>query len=280
LFVFSLCERKNEQQKRIKHRLFRKEHAMNASNMGALPTRRQPIAESQAEIVDASWKSLYKVGGAAALLSAVFIPIQVIVFIAWPPPLAGTAGDWFGLFQTNPLIGLIDLDLLLVADNVLLIPILLALYVTLRRASESLMAIATVLGIVGIVLFITSNPAIEMLSLSDHYAAATTDAQRATFLAAGQAILAGWQGTAFQVGYLLSSVAGIAIPVVMLRGAIFSKAIAYLGILANAIGLGLYLPAIGIFLALFSVVFLELWYILLGHRLLQLGQGAGTEATN
>jgi hypothetical protein len=119
-----------------------------------------------------------------------------------------------------------------------------------------------------------------MLSLSDQYTAATTDAQRATFLAAGQAMLAGWQGTSFQVGYLLSSAAGILIPAVMLQGTIFGKPIAVLGILANAIGLGLYLPSIGIFLALFSVVFLELWYILLGHRLLQLGQAAPNEAIN
>ena len=66
---------------------------------------------------------------------------------------------------------------------------------------------------------------------------------------------------------------------VMLRGKVFSKATAVLGILGNAIGLGLYLPAIGIFLALFSVVFLELWYILLGRRLLQLGRSIGDEAT-
>jgi hypothetical protein len=65
--------------------------------------------------------------------------------------------------------------------------------------------------------------------------------------------------------------------VVMLRGTTFGKATAVLGILANAIGLGLYLPAIGLFLALFSVVFLELWYILLGRRLLQLGQGAAAD---
>ncbi len=127
------------------------------------------------------------------------------------------------------------------------------------------------------VLFIASNPAVEMLSLSDHYAAATTDAQRATFLAAGQAMLAGWQGTAFHVGYIVSSVAAIAIAAVMLRSAIFSKTTAYLGILANAIGLGLYLPAIGVFLAVFSVVFLEIWYIVIARRLFQLGQGASKE---
>src|SRR6266545_2537989 len=224
---------------------------------------------------DPTWKSLYTVGGAAALISAVFLPIQIVVFIAFPLP--DSVIGWFTLFQHNRLVGLVDLDLLLVADNVLLVPILLALYVALRRASESIMAIATALGIVSIVLFITSNPAVAMLSLSDHYAAATTDAQRATFLAAGQAVLSSWQGTAFQVGYIVSSVAAIAIAAVMLRSAIFSKTTAYLGILANAIGLGLYLPAIGVFLAVFSVVFLEIWYIVIARRLFQLGQGASKE---
>jgi hypothetical protein len=213
-------------------------------------------------------------------LSPSAFPIQILVFIIWPPPLAGSASDWFTLFQHNRLIGLIDLDLLLVADNVLGIPIVLALYCVFRRYSQSLMAIATVLGLVGVVLFIASNPAVEMLALSDRYAAATTDAQRATYLAAGEAVLASWQGTAFHTGYIISSVAWIVIPAVMLRSAIFGKAIAYLGILANAIGLGLYVPGIGIFLALGSVVFLEAWYILLARRLFQLGAGIANEAAN
>jgi hypothetical protein len=257
-----------------------KERTMNTSNVGALPSRQQRTAASHGETADGAWKGLYRVGAGAALISAVFIPIQVLVFIAWPPPLAGTAADWFALFQNHRLIGLIDLDLLLIAENVLLVPLLLALYVALRRTSESIMAIAMALGIVGILLFITANPAVEMLSLSDQYAAAKTDAERAAFLAAGQAGIASWQGTAFHVGYIVSSVVGLAIPAVMLRSTIFSRATAVLGILANAVGLGLYLPTIGIFLALGSVVFLELWYILLARRLFQMGQAVSLEAAS
>lgn len=195
------------------------------------------------ESADFPWRILYKVGGAAALISAVFIPVQVIVFLIWPPPRDPVG--WFTLFQNNRLVGLIDLDLLLVADNVLLVPIFLALYIALRRTSESVMAIATALGVAGIVLFIASNPAFEMLSLSSKYAAATTDAERSVFLAAGQVMLAAWQGTAFQIAYLVGSIVGIAIGAVMLRSNIFSKMTAYMGILGNAIGLGLYVPTIG-----------------------------------
>ena len=227
---------------------------------------------TDAKTIDSHWHWLYRVGGAAALVSAVFIPIQVIVFIASPPP--STVIGWFTLFQNNRLVGLIDLDLLLVADNVLLVPIFLALYVILRRTSESFLAIAIALAFLGIAFFIVSNPAFEMLSLSNQYAAATTDMQRSTILAAGQAMLATWQGTAFQVGYVLGSVAGIVIGAVMLLSSIFGKVTAYMLILGNAVGLGLYVPIIGIYISVFSVLFLEVWYILVGRRLLQLGRGA------
>ncbi len=224
------------------------------------------------ETTGSRWKGLYRVGGAAALITAVFLPIQVAVFVVWPPPLEGTAIDWFRLFQDNRLVGLLDLDLLLVADSVLLIPIFLALYFALRRASESFAALATALGFLGIAAFIASNPAVEMLSLSGRYTAATTETQRSMFLAAGQALLAGWQGTAFQVAYVVGSVAGLTISAVMLRSNAFSRVTAYMGILANVIALGLYVPTVGLYISVFSVLFLWIWYILIARRLLQLAR--------
>src|SRR3712207_8187781 len=49
--------------------------------------------------------------------------------------------------------------------------------------------------------------------------------------------------------YVLASVAGIIIGAVMLRSDVFGRVAAYALILGDAIGLGLYLPAIGIFLS-------------------------------
>ena len=84
-----------------------------------------------------SWVLLYRVAMVAALTSAVCIPVQVTVFLLRPPPLEGTTVDWFTLLREHRFAALIDLDLLLVADNVLLIPILLALGVALRSADRS-----------------------------------------------------------------------------------------------------------------------------------------------
>jgi hypothetical protein len=71
----------------------------------------------------------------------------------------------------------------------------LALYAALRPINESLMAIATVLGLVEAIAFILARPAFEMLYLSSQYVAATTEAQRAMFLAAGEAMVAALNGT-------------------------------------------------------------------------------------
>ena len=222
------------------------------------------------ETADSTWKGLYRVGGAAALIMVVLYTIQIIVFVAWGPP-PSTVISWFTLFQNNRLLGLLDLDLLSLADYALMGLMFLALYAALRRASESFMAIDTTLAFAGIVVYYASNTAFSMLSLSDQYAAATTDAQRSVFLAAGQAMLAIYQGTAFHMSYVLVSVAPLIISVVMLRSNIFSKVAAYVGILANVLGLAYFLPAVGVLLSLISVVGLAIWYILIARKLFQLG---------
>jgi len=222
---------------------------------------------------DSTWKSLYRVGGTAALIIVILYVIQIMVFVAWGPP-PNTVIGWFTLFQKNRLLGLLEMDLLSLADFALMGLMFLALYAALRRANESYIAIATTLAFVGIAVYYASNTAFSMLSLSDQYAAATTDAQRSMLLAAGQAMLAIYQGTAFNVSYVLVSVAPVIMSAVMLRSNIFSEATAYVGILANVLGLAYFLPAVGVFLSLISVVGLAIWYILIARRLFQLGQGA------
>jgi len=125
----------------------------------------------------------------------------------------------------------------------------LALYVALRRISESLMAIALALGFMEAVTLIVARPAFEILYLSEQHAAATTDAQRALFLAAGETVLATFHSTAFQVGYKLFSVHLLMVSLVMLRSQIFGRITACAGILATILNWGLYMPGSGILLS-------------------------------
>jgi hypothetical protein len=113
------------------------------------------------------------------------------------------------------------------------------------------MTIALTFGLVGIAAYFASSTAFNMLSLSDQYAAATTDAQRSMFLAAGQAMVAIWTGTAFDVGYVIEGVSLLIIAVVMLRSTVFSKVTASVGILLGV--MSLILPTAGMIGLLFSL---------------------------
>jgi hypothetical protein len=217
----------------------------------------------------ASWSTLYRAAGAAALVTAVLIPVQLVVFMAYPFP--DTVTGWFQLLQDNPLAGLVDLDLLLVVDNVLLVVIALALYVALRPTSPSVVTMATGLWLLAIAMFVATNPAVEMLSLSNQYAAATSETQRSAAVAAGEALLAGWEGTAFQVGYVLGQLAGIMIGLVMQRSHRFGRAVPATLIIGNLVGFGLYLPAVGVAISAFSGLVLWAWYVLMARRFLLLG---------
>ena len=227
---------------------------------------------TETETPEASWKPLYRVAGFSALATAVLTPLLITVFAVWPPPYEGSAEEWFELFRDNQILGLISLDLGFVVVSVLLIPVMVALYIALRHVNPSLMAIAGAIYFVAVGGIFASNPSIEMSSLSNAYAAATTDAERAALLGGGEGVLAGFNGTAFHAYYILGQTAGILIGLVMLRSHKFSKWIAYSMIAGNAVGFGLYIPTIGLTLSAFSGVILWIWMILISRSFFLLGR--------
>lgn len=225
---------------------------------------------SQARAVPAGWTGLFRLAGTSAILQVAIVILQLIVFVTTPPPLEGTVLDWFYLFLKNPAIGLIDFEFLLVIYTILSIPIVLALYILLRQVSPSWMAMFLILSVLGIMCFIAARPAFEMLYLSQAYASAVTDNQRAVLLAAGEANLATFHGTAFYVSYILGTLTGLMISLVMLRSSIFSKATAYVRIASSICDFGLFLPLIGMFISILSVLFMAAWNIMIARRLFQL----------
>ncbi len=217
-----------------------------------------------------TWKTLHRIGGVTALAVLALIPIQMVVFFLWPPP--SSVIDWFRLFQDNALVGLLDMDLLLIVDFLLLVGVFSALWASLRRTNESLMAIALILQLVATAAYLASTVAFEMLSLSNQYANATTEAERYMFLAAGEAMLVTWQGTAFDVSYVLSAVAILIVSAVMLRGHLFSKTTGYAGLSAGVLALAPPTAGmIGVVFSLVSLVPMAIWLALIARRLLRSG---------
>jgi hypothetical protein len=240
-------------------------------------THRESLTTSQPpKTSETAWRLLYRIGGLVACIMIALVVVAIVVFLVDPSPT--TVIGYFQLFQKNILMGLLALDLVYMVSQILMGLLLLAVCVALRRANPSLIAIALACGLVAVAVFLTSNPAFGMLSLSSRYAAATSAAQQAQLEAAGQAIMANFTGTAYVVSYILGSIAVLIISVVMLRSMVFSKGTAVVGLIMGIMGL---VPAsfgtVGLIFAFGSLVPTVIWLFLIAPRLLQLGYGGSED---
>lgn len=244
---------------------------MGTSTIESRPVSDQRLREPAAEMaaVDA-WKPLYLMAAGAALLSIALIAVAAVVYPFNPIPT--TIEGWFSLYRDNWLLGLIAADLVMLVSYVLIGLIYFALYGALRRVNQPFMALATALEFVGMAAYFAANPAFSLLTLSNQYATATTGTERGALLAAGQAVIANWTGTAFNVAYFLSAIAAIIVSVVMLRSHIFGKVTAYAGL---AVGILSLVPAtagiVGSIFSFASLIPTVIWFVLLARRFFQLG---------
>ena len=244
------------------------------------------------ESADPRWRGLYIAGGVAALVAVLFFRrnfgTELVTFKGFgifdvPAVQPGTAAGWFSLLQDDALVGLLLFDVVDLVNYALLGLVFLAIYAALHRANRGAMVIATASGLVGVGVYLASNHALAMLSLGERYAAATTTAQRATFVAAGEALLAIYnpgsihRGTGFYIGYGLVVLAGLIISVAMLRSRVFNRATAWAGILANALVLIDFLvlafvPAIYGLPTATSALFRVAWMVLIALGLFRLAR--------
>jgi hypothetical protein len=252
--------------------------------------KQNQVTDVEVEIEDLHWKSLYKVGGTVALIVIMVALLDIIITFS-PGGATGsgtlTVIDWFTLFQDNWFLGLRNLGLFNVMTTALMVPLFLALYAAHRRVNKAYAALAAILFFIGTAIYIASNQALPILTLSGQYAAATTESQKALLVAAGQVMLA--QAEDFTpgafMGFLFPSVGGIMMAVVMLRGGIFSRLTAWVGILGSGFLLifticATFVPAsfdAVMILAMAGGLLTMAYYIGVAHRLFQLGQGVSQE---
>jgi len=247
------------------------------------------MGKINSETVDLTWKGLYKVSGVSTLIIAAMYLLAMVIYIpanlAGPPP--SSVIEWFTLFQNDRLTALFYLGF---ADIIIMLcsgPMFLGLYAVLRRTNNTWMIIATSFAFVGIAVYLATNAVFSMLTLSDQYAAATTEAQRSLLLAAGQATLAMVEGTGGRyMGLPLVWVSSLIVSVVMLQCKIFNKATAVVGIvgfalLTASIPFATYTTTGETSVVVAAIVFITylgggvlslVWYFLVGVRLMHLGR--------
>jgi len=227
-----------------------------------------------AQSADSSWKRLYKAGGASLVLGG-FLSFAYLLSFFTTTDTFGLSGEAALKSIASSRSGYLINQGLLRFLFVLLVPGLLALYAAVKDLEKSYALLGLGLLIFSLTQQVLSPIPGALVNLSDKYAAATTDAQRATFSAAAEAVNS--LGFAFTAGPLMLGVGLIFISVVTLKG-IFHKGVGYLGIASGLflllaevaeVGLGLFIILALLFIIFF--VLLAVWSIAVGSKLYRLG---------
>jgi hypothetical protein len=219
------------------------------------------------------YHTLYRLGALASLLVGISIVFAVAAYFIWPYKGNTTSVEaLFTLLQTDRLGGLISLDismLLVLPFNLLMF---LALYAALRRADESLALVALSLALMAIGLVIVCRPLAELTLLSDDYAAVTDAAEKTRLLAAGEGLRRQLDGTAWAAQTAFYMLTGLLNSALMLRTRFFGKATAWLGIVISTLGLGFFLPGVGLLLLFVNTIGGVPWCLLLARDLSKIEQ--------
>jgi len=188
-------------------------------------------------IVDTKWKSVLLLGSICTFIALVGTIIDIVFGTVTGGNLAElpqTAVGRFTQMNSNPLLGLYNLDLLNIIIQLFMIPSYLALYIVLSKVNPGFSLLAFIIFLVGTVAMVTGNVALPMYELSSKYFAAS-DSQKILLTAAGEAMLAkGIHGSyGMFIGFILPNLGGILISWLMLKAGIFSKTNAWLGLFGS-----------------------------------------------
>jgi hypothetical protein len=177
------------------------------------------------------------------------------------------------------------LDLLTVLAMPLYYLLLLGLLVALRKARTAPVAVAALLGCAGVTLILATPSALSWLALSDKFAAATSEEQKTSLLAAGEAILASdmWHGTGAVMGGLLLQTGMLLTSLLMLQGSVFGRATAWVGVVTHGLDL-LHIvvvwlsPASGVALMMVAGPLYLIWLPLLSRDFFRLARRASIDS--
>jgi len=231
-----------------------------------------PLATKSAVSHDSHWKDLYTLGWIVSIVLAIIPIVAVIAYFIWPyAPGVLTTAEIFEMVQSDPVGALMALDFFVLLGGLVSIILLLALYAALKEVHEAYALIALILGLVSVAAIVAGRPIAEIFTLSNQYAA-VAETEQGYYLAAGEALIPTFHGTAWMVYAAGMAISYLITSYLMLRSDIFSRPTAYVGFATN-ITIGLFfLPAIGPLLMFIGTILGIIWSIQLARRFYALAQ--------
>lgn len=210
-----------------------------------------------------SWKWIYRFAGGAALLAMLANILDVVLGFGGSEVVtygSKSAMEWFAIYQDSWFRGIYTLGILNIVYMIAMLPVYLALFGAHFEKHAFGAALTVIVFVTAMSMYISNNAAIPLLVLSNKYALAGTETQRTILIAAGEAILA--RGEDFTAGsfipLFLSGLAAMGISFIMVRGGIFGKVNAWIGVV------GFTSLSLFTFIATFVPALYELAFYVLG----------------
>ena len=230
--------------------------------------------------VDLHGKWIYRVGGLSALILGIgyllTIPVTIGYAGGFPPPgiearlafFAEHAAGWWAVTG------------LMVFTDLLYVPVFLALYHALKGFNKYMMLLAFACEglFVMLDLALTWTTYSSLITLGGSYVTATSDAQRAIFVAAAGYPSAINDSPLLGIYVILIPALGLLMTSLVMRKGIFNKTVAYLGVIAGVCGI---LAGIGpLFISeletfqYINASLAMIWFFFVGFKLYKLGRQA------
>jgi hypothetical protein len=196
----------------------------------------------------------------------------LVAFVPQPPSAGSTGSLQYGAatlryiadFKPAYLLNMV----VFLAPSLFSLIVFLAVGVALLPASKSLAAIGALLGIVATISYLTPFSIVfALVPLSDAYATATSASQQAAIVASADGLIA--QVNTVSAGGILYAVGILILSLAMVKG-VFSRFVAYLGMVTGVVGIVCesLRPLIGGWYGLYGI--LLLWLLAVGWQLYRL----------
>ncbi|WP_457950344.1 DUF4386 family protein [Pseudarthrobacter sp. alpha12b] len=184
------------------------------------------------------WKLLYLAAGASSILFVLLLVAALLLDFLAPPPVHGGAATLEFIAAQKS--GYVAEQILWILPNILPVLVFAALFVALSAFQKSLPLIALIFGALPWALLlavpVSSRGSLNLIYLSDRFAAAGSDEERRAYATAAEAIIAE-NNTPAIVG-ALSAFGILLMGLAMLKGstALFPRYLGWLGVGTGALG--------------------------------------------
>jgi hypothetical protein len=228
----------------------------------------------KSESVHESWKGIYRPGGILFVISGIGgIVASRMVGHLYSPGYPSNPAAYLQLVAQKQLLANTLWILWIIGDLVLIVPSV-AVYLALRHDNKILALVGTLFSLLYIFydLSVTELNSLTLVSLAQGYASVTTDALRASYVAAAQY---GYAALPIQtvLSFGIGAVGWLFWSLVMLQGRIFPRWMAVSGIVVNGMCIiGAAAPVVPASFILGLLLFLTapltaIWFIIIGVRL-------------